>query len=372
MNASERSWAWELDHRRSRLLEMMASKDCDAAIVFGSQGHTENFRYLTNFVPVLGDMWAIAPRHEAMLCVLNFTWQLEEARRLSAIEDWRGELEAVPVVLEVLAAHAPARIAVVGFDRIPAVAVDAIRTRFPKAELVDLSADVARHRRIKSDLELAYLREAGRVTDLALDVLYEEIEIGMTERELAARLDYAMQRHGAECAFPSCVISGVDDPIPIRAPTDRRIASGDSVMVDLGAAVAGYNADASRTVVIGRPTREQEDAWAVVTNAYDAALAAIRPGAPCTNVHRAAADVITDAGFTLAHRIGHGIGLATSFEWPSLDTEAAPLEAGMTFCVEPGVYRVGVGNMKLEDDVLVTDDGYELLTNARRTLAPVR
>jgi Xaa-Pro dipeptidase len=93
-----------------------------------------------------------------------------------------------------------------------------------------------------------------------------------------------------------------------------------------------------------------------------------RPGVPCVAVHNAAAEIIHQAGFTLAHRIGHGIGLATSFEWPSLDTEPSPLEPGMTICIEPGVYAPGIGNMKLEDDLLITDTGCELLTHSDRTL----
>jgi Xaa-Pro aminopeptidase len=90
---------------------------------------------------------------------------------------------------------------------------------------------------------------------------------------------------------------------------------------------------------------------------------------PCLELHRVAAEIIEGAGFQLGHRVGHGIGLATSFEWPSLDTETAPLEPGVTICIEPGVYAAGVGNMKLEDDVLITEHGCELLTTSDQTLA---
>lgn len=93
-----------------------------------------------------------------------------------------------------------------------------------------------------------------------------------------------------------------------------------------------------------------------------------RPGVPYAELERVSRGIIQGAGFTPAHRIGHGVGLATSFEWPSLDTEQSPLEPGMSICIEPGVYAPGIGNMKLEDDVLITETGCELLTHSDQTL----
>jgi Xaa-Pro aminopeptidase len=139
-------------------------------------------------------------------------------------------------------------------------------------------------------------------------------------------------------------------------------------MVDVGAALQGYQGDATRTYVVGTPTQTQLAAWDVVRRAYDAALELARPGVPCVELHRAAAAIVEDAGHEVAHRIGHGIGLATSYEWPSLDTETTPLEPGMTICIEPGVFARGSGNMKLEDDLVITEDGYELLTESDRSL----
>jgi Xaa-Pro aminopeptidase len=143
---------------------------------------------------------------------------------------------------------------------------------------------------------------------------------------------------------------------------------GDSVMIDIGASYQGYQADATRTYVLGTPNADQLKVWDVITRAYDAALEAVRPGVPCLETHRAADRIVVGAGYRQQHRVGHGIGLSTSFEYPSLDTETAPLVAGMTFCLEPGIYVAGAGNMKLEDDVLVTDTGYELLTHSNREL----
>jgi Xaa-Pro dipeptidase len=103
-----------------------------------------------------------------------------------------------------------------------------------------------------------------------------------------------------------------------------------------------------------------------VLAAYEAVIELARPGVPCRELHMAGASVVAAAGYQLAHRIGHGIGLATSYEWPSLDTEESPLEPGVTICIEPGIYTPGAGNMKLEDDVLITATGYEMLTRSDR------
>jgi Xaa-Pro dipeptidase len=361
-------WAAELESRRAAVQEVLERHGCDAGLVFGSEGHAEHFRYLTNFVPVIGDMWAILAADSPLECVLNFTWQLEEARRRSGIDGWSGAFHAAPLVAERLAAHRPTRVAVASLSGIPVADWDTIRARLRKTEFVEVGEELAQLRRRKSELEITLLREAARVTDVALEEVRAELRPGVTEKAIAARLEYILGRNGASSAFFPCVVSGVHDPIPIRLPTERRLERGDTVMIDMGAEVEGYQADASRTFVLGTPSADQQRAWAVVEEAYEAALALTRPGTPCLELERAARAVIEEAGYGIAHRVGHGIGLATSFEWPSLDSEAAPLEPGVTICIEPGVYAVGAGNMKLEDDVLITEDGHELLTQATRTL----
>jgi Xaa-Pro aminopeptidase len=354
-------WAAELERRRASVRAIVERRECDALLVFGSHGHAEHFRYLTNFAPALGDAWLVLADDEPA-CVLDFDWQVEEARRRSGLSDWRARFGAAPLVAEVLAEARPRRLAVAGFERLPVKAWEAIRGEF---EAVDVSAEVARLRRRKSDVELRLLREAARLTDVGLTVAREEAQPGISERELAARIGQAL---GPEWAFPPTVISGNEDPIPIREPTERRLEPGDTVMVDIGAAYEGYQADASRTFVLGEPTDLHRRVWETVLAAYEVALAQVRAGAACRSVHEAAAEAAEDAGFRLAHRIGHGIGLATSFEWPDLAGDEEPLEAGTTICIEPSLAVPGVGVMKLEDDVVVTDDGYELLTAGERSL----
>jgi Xaa-Pro aminopeptidase len=362
----EEAWVAELAQRRARVREIVEAAGCDAALVFGCPQHEQGFRYLTNFTPVLGDSYLVMGAAEQ--CVLNFTWQLDEARAASGIDRWDGAFDPVPLVVDAVRETGARRVGVVGLDRLPVPAHRTLLDALPALDLVDMSAEVAVLRRRKSPLEIDALRRACRVTDAMLDAARAGARAGVTERELAAELSAVALAGGGGVAFETTVIGGTDEPIPIRRPTGRALRAGDTVMVDLGAQVDGYQGDASRTFVLGTPSAEQRRGWDVVRRAYDAALELARPGVPCRELHRVTSRIITGAGFHIAHRIGHGIGLATSFEWPSLDSEEAPLEPGVTICIEPGVYAPGVGNMKLEDDVLITEDGCEILTRSDATL----
>lgn len=366
MTAVTGAWAEELAARRQRFHEVLDGVGCDAGLVFGCDGHAQNFRYLTNFVPVLGDSWLLAGSE--WRCVLTFQWQIGEAVERSGIERWDAAFDPVPLVIEAVAAQKPKRLGVAGIDRMPVPAFQALTRALPGTEVVDVSDGLARLRRRKSALEIDRLRAAARLTDSMLDAARAQARPGLAESALAAILAAIPLHSGGSLAFPTTVVSGTDTPIPIRMPTARELARGDSVMIDLGAEVDGYQADATRTLVLGSPTAAQRKAWDTVLAAYEAAVERARPGVACRELHRVSARIIEDAGYRVAHRIGHGIGLATSYEWPSLDTEESQLEPGVTICIEPGVYAAGAGNMKLEDDVLITDEGCEMLTASDRSL----
>ena len=360
------AWRVELGGRRQRACRLLSDAGCDIGVVFGSDRHGQAFRYLTNFEPLLGDMWLLLD--DEIRCFLTFQWQIIEARARSGIEEWHGQFDPLPLVVEALRQSGARRVGVVGLDRMPMPAYQALLTGVPHVELVDLGASFSSLRQRKSAFEVGVLRHAARLTDEMLDAARERTRVGAREAEIAAALATIPLSVGGECAFEPTVIAGIADPVPIRRSTLRTLEAGDSVMVDVGAAVDGYQADATRTFVLGPPSSAQLEAWDVVRRAYDAALSLARPGVPCNELHRISSEIIEGAGFAVAQRIGHGIGLATSYEWPSLDTEQAPLEPGMTICIEPGVYAPGIGNMKLEDDLLITGSGYELLTHSDATL----
>jgi Xaa-Pro aminopeptidase len=222
---------------------------------------------------------------------------------------------------------------------------------------------VERLREVKEDGELAVIRAAARPVAAALTRLTEERLVGRTEAEVAWWLERALREEGADAlAFPPIVASGPNAARPHHHPGDRVIAAGETVVVDLGAGVAGYLSDCTRTFATGTLAGELRRAYDLCREAQAEALAAVRPGAAARDIDGIARRKIADAGHEVLHGLGHGVGLDVH-EGPRLsDTSDAVLEAGNVVTVEPGVYLSGVGGVRIEDLVIVGDDGPEVLT----------
>lgn len=361
----------ELADRRRRVLEAAAAAGARGVLLFATDGRGYNLRYLTNFAPIYGDAF-LAMTERRTVYLLTFNWEIPRAKLASDVEEFIATFDLVGQVTETLAALelARGRVATIGFDRIPHPMYQALQEHNPGVEFVDITPAVERLRRRKSPYEVAQLRRAAQVTDAGYAAVRAALRPGMTEGEVAAVADQAMKAQGAgELAFPTNVVSGPDRAMPVGLPTERVLREGDVVMVDMGAMWGGYHADMTRTYVVGTPSRAQQAVWDAVREAWQWVVDEIRPGTPCRRLHQTARAVLERHGYALTHRIGHGIGLHTSLEWPNLETDETPLEPGNTFCIEPGVYIPGVGSFKLEDDFVVTDDGFELLSHADRALA---
>ena len=224
---------------------------------------------------------------------------------------------------------------------------------------------------IKDASEMRALREACRITDAALvDVAYGPVA-GMTERELAVRLERHMIDLGAEApAFATIVASGPHSAIPHHQPTDRVISTGDFLKIDFGARVEGYHADMTRTFVVGTPAQWQQEIHDVVRVAQQAGVNAVRSGAGAADVDWAARSIIEEAGYGeyFRHGLGHGVGLAIHEE-PFLGSSvAATLYAGSPITIEPGIYLPGRGGVRIEDTVVVGEHGAQPLTLSPREL----
>jgi Xaa-Pro aminopeptidase len=195
----------------------------------------------------------------------------------------------------------------------------------------------------------------------------------LTESAVAFEISSVIGELGGVLSFPSLVQSGPNSALPHLEPSNRKLAPGDFILLDFGAAYDGYKADTTRMAVVGPPSEQQREMHQVVLDAHDAAIAAVRPGVTTGDVDAAARDVIERAGYgeRFFHRVGHGLGLE-GHEDPSLDPGSRTvLEPGMVFTVEPGVYIPGFGGVRIEDDVAVTADGCRLLTRADRSLRVV-
>jgi len=234
---------------------------------------------------------------------------------------------------------------------------------------------VEQARVIKDAAEIAALREAARRLDGVARAAFAAAKAGVTERQVAAALEGAMREAGYErLAFDTIVASGPHAALPHYRAGDRILATGDLVVLDFGGVLDGYCSDLTRTVSIGPPPPEARRLYTAVYDAQQAAVAAVRPGVETTAVDGAARQVLEERGLGAAfgHGTGHGLGLDVHEDpritRPRPDVPSVPLVPGMVFTIEPGAYVAGFGGVRIEDDVLVTDAGYELLTTVSREL----
>ena len=243
----------------------------------------------------------------------------------------------------------------------------------PGSRLLPAEDALAELRMRKDEQELAQMRRAIAITETALQATAQQIRAGMTEMQVTALLSTEMLQAGAETIAFIIVQGGPDAASPHAVPGDRPIQPGETIIVDCGVTVGGYNSDITRTFSIGPLDEEMEQVYRVVQAANAAGRAAARPGVPAEAVDRAARAVIEEAGYGeyFIHRTGHGLGLEVHEPPYIVAGNSLLLEPGMTFTVEPGIYLPERGGVRIEDDVLVTSDGAESLTTFPRQLAPL-
>jgi len=244
----------------------------------------------------------------------------------------------------------------------------------PSAKWVDASGAIRRTRVTKDAAELERLKKAADIGSAVGREIPSQLKSGMTELELAAEMEYRMNRHGASGrSFSTIVAFGPHGAEPHYQPGTTRLKSGDSIVCDFGAFYRRYASDITRSFHFGRRDEEMMRAHETVEAAQQAAFAAIRPGVPAKEVHLAAERVIDASPFKgrLIHTVGHSIGLVVHDGWGYGPNTEDLLEEGMAITVEPGIYLPGKGGVRIEDDVVVTAAGYEFLTTAPRSYLEV-
>jgi Xaa-Pro dipeptidase len=244
-------------------------------------------------------------------------------------------------------------------DAAPAIRLHKVGTR-----LLNLRAS-------KDSGEVEAMREAIRRSEAALDDLLAWVTPGVTERQIAAKLDTLLLEHGCHgLSFGTLIQSGPNSALPHGGVTDRPLTDQDFLLIDFGGKYNDYPADITRTVCLGTPTAEMQKIYDTVLAANRAAIAAAKPGVAWGDIDKAARTVINDAGYGdyFIHRLGHGLGLEVH-ELPQMaEGQTNTLQPGMIFTVEPGIYIPGIGGVRIEDNVVVTDSGVDVLTSYPRTL----
>jgi Xaa-Pro aminopeptidase len=357
----------EYEARARAVREGLAERKLDALLV--SNG--PNLRYLTGFT---GDNANLLISEAAgALLVTDPRYRIQAAREVScAVEIAEG-----PVAVEVGEAIRRQGVTRIGFEpaRITYEAYQGLVPRLPlHAEAVGAGGWIEGLRMVKSVAELALIRRAVGISSKAFEQVAAKVRAGMKESDLAAELEFRMRRLGAEKhSFETIGAAGERSALPHAQPTAGRLCEASLVVVDMGAFHQGYASDMTRMLFVGKPGPKVKRAYRAVLEAQLAAIDAVKAGRPTAAVDRAARRVLTGYGLERAfvHSTGHGLGLEIH-EPPRLGRrDKKRLEAGMAVTIEPGVYLEGWGGIRIEDTVVVTKTGCEVLTPTSKELRVV-
>jgi Xaa-Pro aminopeptidase len=371
-----------LERRHAAVRAAMAGHSLDALIVTS----LPNILYLTNF------------SGSSAIVVIDATGLrfITDARYVTSLAETRGTLHECPslqvepvggsydVALADVVGRASGRrigfeaahLTVGRFDWLTATLASASRDQ----TLVRTEGLVERIRVRKDDYEREVLREAGRRLSVVAAEIPALVQRGRAESDIAADIDWRLRRAGFERpAFDTIVASGPHSALPHARPSERRISEGDLVVLDFGGVYASYCVDLTRTVVVGPPTGRAREVHQAVQTAQHAAISVVAPGISRFDVDAAARAALEGAGMgeAFGHGTGHGLGIEIHEDprvvqrRPGVDIRDERIEAGMVFTVEPGAYFPGWGGVRIEDDILVTEHGAELLTNVSRDLLAV-
>ena len=335
--------------------------------------HAPDLAYLTNFT---GDdsVGLITAKEFHLVTDFRYKEQAEQEAGWLTISIREGKMaEALAKVV------ADAKVERVGFEanytsfgQVDAVdrAVKELKDA-PEIELVPLQDVMANIRKVKDDNEIDLVRKSVGVAEEAFEAIRSEIEAGQTENYLAGLLVFELRSRGASnSSFPVIVAAGANSSLPHYRPSEALVQRDQPLLIDWGAIYKGYCSDLTRTMVIGRVSGRMKQIYKVVTEAQQAAINFLRPGVTTMQADRVARDVVERAGFgkEFGHGLGHGIGREIH-ELPSMRKTGGEeeLRPGMIVTVEPGIYLPGEGGVRIEDDVLITHSGCEVLSSLDRS-----
>ncbi|MGC8640652.1 MAG: M24 family metallopeptidase [Isosphaeraceae bacterium] len=356
-------------NRRERLRRNFAAANLDALLVSSET----NVSYLTGFS---GDSSVLLVGRQRDVILSDFRFTTQIAQECPGLESYiRPSTQTMnQAIVQAVGALEVRRL---GFESAVLTVADwdKLRQALPNVSLVATAEQVEKLRQIKDEQEIAAIREAIDYAEKAFLSVRGQLREGLTEKEVADLLDWSMRQCGATgSSFPAIVAVGVRSALPHARPTDdARIGDDDFVLFDWGATGRPYKSDLTRVVVTGKVTPEFEKVYRTVLEAQERAIASVRPGVKAVDVDAEARSVIEEAGFGrfFDHGLGHGLGMEIH-EAPRLRKESQTLlQPGMIVTVEPGIYLPDWGGIRIEDDVLVTSEGCEILTHLPRTLDSV-
>jgi Xaa-Pro aminopeptidase len=354
-----------MSDRRQKLRRQLNQEGLDALLVT----NFINVTYLTGFT---GDdsYLLVTSSGDILISDQRYTTQLEEECPGLELAIRGPGTKMLEFTTKVLGRAKIARLGVEG-DSMTVSLRDALAAALPKAELVPTSGWVEELRLIKDKDEIDRTRRACDLARRCFEVVRAKLTPDMTEQQVSNELEYQARQFGAKrMSFETIVAVGPRAALPHARPTARRIGESDFTLIDWGVNEGLYMSDLTRVLATAKISPKLRKLYGVVLKAQLAGIAAIRPGATCEQVDRAARTVIEKAGYGkhFGHGLGHGVGLEIH-EAPRLaQGQARELKPGMIVTVEPGVYFPGWGGIRIEDDVLVTRTGHEVLTSVPKEL----
>jgi Xaa-Pro aminopeptidase len=361
----------DFERRIGKLRDMAEEHDIDGFFIVSEP----NMRYFTGFSTLAIErlVAAVISTETVEPTLIIPKLEEEKARKSSFFKDIRTYTDAEGpsrVVSEVLK-ELNLTVATLGVeDSLPFKFYRMIREIAPSLEVKEASAIFDRLRSIKSRSEIEIMRKAADIAVRGIKVGIESIKVGVSELSIALEIERKIIELGGE-SVPFClVLSGENSALPHGSTSNRKIKKGDAVVMDIGVTYKGYYADITRTIFVSEVSEEQKRVYNVVLKAQESAVNSVKPWIKAFQVDRVAREIIGKAGYgdLFTHRIGHGLGLEVHEEPYITQTSETMLEPGIVFTIEPGVYLHGSFGVRIEDDILVTEDGKEVLTEMPKDL----
>ncbi len=348
-----------------KVKRFMEERKLDAILV--ADGY--NMRYLSGFTGATGYLY-LSDKRQVILTDGRYTVQAKEEGIGFSVEEVSASKGYSEKLYQLLSEDGAQTL---GFEDEVMIygSVERLRAKLPVRQWVPIGDSIDFFRRVKSEEEIQRMARAEALGDEAFIYILDELKPGVTELEIAAKLEYYIKTHGAEeLSFPSIVASGIHSSMPHAAPTHKKLEEGDFVTLDFGCCYEGYCSDMTRTVVLGKANDRQKEIYRIVLESQAAGLAAVRAGISGSVADKRAREVIERAGYghCFGHSLGHSVGLKIH-EKPTLSSkEISILEPGMVVTVEPGIYVPGFGGVRIEDMVVVTENGCRNLTHSPKEL----
>jgi len=347
----------------ARLRQHILEQKLDAVIIT----KPTNRRYLSGFTGSNGYL-LMTTQENILLTDFRYTEQAsKEAPDFKVIQ---YQLPLTNTLRELTATHKLSRI---GLERetITLGIYEEFTAGIPDVKLVPITDPVDHLRRVKLPHELDCIKKAAEITDKAFLHILDFIRTGMTENEVAVELEFFMKRLGSERnAFEIIVASGVRGALPHGVASSKIVNKGEMVTLDLGCVYQGYHSDMTRTIFLGKPEPVQREIYELVLRAQEAVLQAIQPGMTGMQADTIARNIISKAGYGdyFGHGLGHSVGLDIHEEPRLAPHDASILEPGMVVTVEPGVYLPNWGGVRIEDLIVITSDGCDIISKSPKEL----